>query len=254
MKLKDKVIFVSGANGDIGPGITKTLAKEGGKMVCVARNLEKLEELVAEIRAAGGEAIAVSADVTDIESIRNAVKVAEEHFGPIDMLVNNAGGVLFPYGTPASATQFMDKSMDAVRKVVELNLFGVMNCTHEVAKSMVARKSGKIVNISSIDGIRGSNGKADYAASKAGIIAFTKSMAQELAPYINVNCVCLGQMTNGKEKVNTDPESWKNYGKGAIKERFGEPEEAGALIAFLLSSESDYITGQNHIMGGGCYL
>lgn len=255
MKLEDKVIFVTGASGDVGPGICRVLAREGAKLICIAKNIDRLQRCVDEVTAAGGTAMAVSADVTDLESIRCAVSLGEEAYGPIDMLVNNAGGVLCPYGTPASATQFMERDLAEVRRVIELNLFGVINCIHEAAKSMVKRGKGKIVCVSSIDGLRGSNGKADYAASKAGIIAFAKSMAQELAPHhINVNTVCLGQMTNGREKVNTAPESWAKYGKGAILNRFGEPDEAGALIAFLLSDDADYITGQNYVMGGGCYM
>ncbi len=255
MELKDKVVVVTGATGDVGPGVCLTLAKDGAKVVCVANNRDRLDALQKRMDEAGYTAMTISCDITCIEKVQEMRQKIHEVFGPIDMLVNMAGGVLFPYGLTPEETQFMDKDFEQIRKVINLNLFGTLICTHELAKDMVEMKQGKIVNVGSIDGIRGSDGKADYAASKGGIIAFTKSMAQELSRYhIYCNSVCLGQISNGREKDNSKEDSWAKYGKGALVGRFGEPEEVGYLISFLLSNKSDYITGQNYIIGGGCYL
>jgi NAD(P)-dependent dehydrogenase (short-subunit alcohol dehydrogenase family) len=255
MKLQGKVVFVSGANGDIGPSICKRLAKEGASVVCVARNGDNLNALAGKIRNDGGKALPVVADVTDINSVRKAVQAAKNAFGRIDMLVTNAGGTLKPYNTSPNDTQFKDMEFAECIEVIKLNLFGVMICAREIIGSVIEAGKGKFVFVSSIDGLRGANGKADYAASKAGIIAFGKSLAQELAPYhIHVNTVALGQISNGREKDNSNPDSWTRFGKGALLKRFGEPEEAASLIAFLLSDEADYITGENYLMGGGVYL
>ncbi len=255
MKLEGKVVFVSGANGDIGPSICKRMAKEGASVVCVARNADNLNALVEQIKNDGGKALAVPADVTDIESVRNAVKTAKEAFGKIDMLVTNAGGTLKPYLISPEDTLFMDMDFDECRKVLELNLFGVMICAKELIASLIEVGGGKMVFVSSIDGICGAYGKADYAVAKGGIINFAKSLARELAKHkITVNSVALGQISSGREKDNSDPESWAKYGKGSPLNRYGEPEEAASLIAFLLSEQADYITGQNHVMGGGVYM
>ena len=255
MRLQGKVVFVSGANGDIGPAICRRLAREGASVVCVARNAEKLNALADDIKKEGGKALPVAADVTDVTSVKKAVWAAKDAFGRIDMLVTNAGGTLKPYTISPDDTRFKDMDFDECVEVIKLNLFGVMICARETIGSMIEAGRGKIVCVSSIDGLRGSNGKADYAAAKGGIMTFAKSLAQELAQYkINVNTVALGQISSGREKDNSKPESWARYGKGALLNRFGEPEEAAALIAFLLSEEADYITGQNHTMGGGCYI
>ena len=254
MKLKDNVVFITGASGVLGTAMCMRFAREGAGLICVARNPEKLSGIVEKVRKAGGEALGVQADVADIASVCEAVRKGGEHFGHIDRLVNLAGG---PSGSGHGDVPFARKDFDLCVSVVTANLIGAMACAHEVIPAMMEAGGGKIVNISSIDGLRGSKdlGKCDYVAAKSGMYGLTKSLAKELAPHkINVNAVSLGQFANGKEKDNKNPESWARYGAGSILDRFGEPEEAAGLVTFLLSADADYITGQNYIIGGGCYM
>ncbi len=253
MILKDNVVFITGAYGVLGTAMCTHFAKEGASLVCVGRNQKKLDDLVKKIRETGGKAIAANADVTDIKAVREAVRLGKEQFGKIDRLVNLAGG---PSGDGHGDFPFADKDFDLIKKVVDVNLIGAMACAHEVIPAMIEAGGGKIINVSSIDGLRGTGdlGKGDYAAAKAGMFGLTKSLAKELAQYnIHVNAISLGAFADGVLLDNSNPESLKRYKTGVI-ERFGEPFEAAGLVAFLMSSESDYITGQNYIMGGGCYM
>jgi NAD(P)-dependent dehydrogenase (short-subunit alcohol dehydrogenase family) len=254
MKLRDKIVFLTGACGVLGTAISLRIIKEGGKLVCVDSNEKGLERLMEQIKQNKGKAIGITTDITDIKSVRNAVEIAKKEYRRIDMLVNLAGG---PSGSGHGDVPFAAKDFDICSGVIDLNLKGAMICTHEVLNSLLESGKGKIISISSIDGLRGSKdkGKCDYAAAKAGLLGFSKSLAQELAKYkINVNVISLGQFANGMEKDNSNPESWKKYGAGAVLNRFGEPDETASLIVFLLSDEADYITGQNYILGGGCYM
>ena len=254
MKLKDNVVFITGASGVLGNAMCMRFAQEGAALICVGRNMEKLDSLVEKIHQDGGRAMGVRADVTDIAAVREAVRQGKEQFGYIDRLVNLAGG---PSGSGHGDIPFAQKDFDLCVSVVTTNLIGAMACAHEVIPAMIEAGGGKIVNVSSIDGMRGSKdlGKCDYVAAKSGLYGLSKSLARELAPYrINVNTISLGQFANGKEKDNAKPESWASFGAGSILNRFGEPDEAAGLVAFLLSSEADYITGQNYVIGGGCYM
>jgi NAD(P)-dependent dehydrogenase (short-subunit alcohol dehydrogenase family) len=254
MKLQGKVVFITGACGVLGTAMCMRIAQEGGLLVCADRNGDGLNALVDKIHSIGGRALAAKADVTDIMSVRDAVKKGIEEYQRIDMLVNLAGG---PSGSGHGDYMFIEKDFDICLSVITLNLMGAMICAHETVGYMIKEGKGKIVSISSIDGLRGSKdkGKCDYAAAKAGLLGFSKSLAKELAPYkINVNVISLGQFANGRGKNNVNPDSWARYGAGSVFNRFGEPDEAAALVVFLLSDEADYITGQNYIMGGGCYM
>ena len=254
MKLKGNVVFITGAYGVLGTAMCLRFAREGAALICAGRNREKLDIIVEKVRQAGGQALGVKADVTDIAEVREAVRQGGERFGCIDRLVNLAGG---PSGDGHGDTPFAQKDFDLCKYVVAVNLIGAMACAHEVIPAMMEVGQGKIVNVSSIDGLRGTAdpGKCDYAASKSGMLGLTKSLAKELASYkINVNAISLGAMADGKLLDNNRPETWVRYKTTEVIERFGEPEEAAGLAAFLLSGEADYVTGQNYIMGGGCYM
>ncbi len=254
MKLKDKVVFITGAAGVLGTAMCHRFIQEGASIICADRNQDGLNTLEEKIKRDGGKCLCVKTDVSDIESVKKAVELGKTQFGRIDRLVNLAGG---PSGDGHGDVPFAEKSFDICLRVIADNLFGAMACIHEVVPEMIAAGGGKIVSISSIDGLRGSKdlGKCDYVAAKSGLYGLSKSLAKELAPYkINVNTISLGQFANGREKTNSDPESWKRYGAGSILNRFGEPDEAAGLVVFLLSAEADYITGQNYILGGGCYM
>jgi NAD(P)-dependent dehydrogenase (short-subunit alcohol dehydrogenase family) len=252
MNLKEKVAMITGAGGVIGTATVLRLAAEGAKIVGVDMDQKRLEDLKGKIPGRT-DFIGCLADVTNSGEVHSALEKAAE-FGGVDILVNIAGG---PSGSGHGDYPFHEKPEEIWSKVVDLNLKGAMICSHEVIAGMISKGSGKIISISSIDGLRGSAdlGKCDYSAAKAGLLGFSKSIAKELGRYkINVNVISLGQIANGREKNNADPGSWERYGAGSILNRFGEPEEAAAMIAYLASSEADYITGQNFVLGGGCYM
>jgi NAD(P)-dependent dehydrogenase (short-subunit alcohol dehydrogenase family) len=252
MKLQGKVAMITGAGGVIGTATTLRFASEGAMIVAVDIDQTKIDVLKGKI-ADSTTFIGCIADVTKTAEVRLAVQKAAD-IGGIDILVNIAGG---PSGSGHGDHPFHDKPEEIWSRVVDLNLKGAMICSHEVIARMIEKRGGKIISISSIDGLRGSAdlGKCDYSAAKAGLLGFSKAIAKELGRYrINVNVVSLGQIANGREKTNADPASWERYGAGSILNRFGEPEEAAGIIAYLASSEADYITGQNFILGGGCYM
>jgi NAD(P)-dependent dehydrogenase (short-subunit alcohol dehydrogenase family) len=254
MKLKDNVVMITGAYGVLGTAMCLRFAREGAALVCVGRNPEKLSSLVEKVQKSGGNALGAQADVTDIIAVRKAVCEGRKKFGYIDRLVNLAGG---PSGDGHGDVPFAQKDFDICRYVIELNLIGAMAWAHEVIPSIIDAGGGKIVNVSSIDGLRGTSdpGKCDYAAAKSGMFGLTKSLAKELAPYkINVNAISLGAFADGKLLDNKRPETYELYKTTEVIKRFGEPDEAAGLVTFLLSGEADYITGQNYIMDGGCYM
>jgi 3-oxoacyl-[acyl-carrier protein] reductase len=244
LKLEDKVAVVTGASRGIGRAIAERLAAEGAKVVVNHRaSADAAEEVVAAIEAAGGEAVVLQADVSDFQQSRDLIQEAIKHFGRIDVLVNNAG-------TTRDTLLMMMKENDW-DLVIDTNLKSVFNCCKAVARGMVRQRSGRIINITSVAGLAGNPGQTNYAASKAGVIGFTKSLAKELGSRsITVNAVAPGFVPTAL--TNDLPEDLR---QAAIEHtplgRFGQPEEIAAAVAFLASDEAGYITGQVLSVDGG---
>jgi 3-oxoacyl-[acyl-carrier protein] reductase len=246
MKLRDKVALVTGAAQGIGREIALAFAREGADLIVGDVNLEKASVTAKEVEALGRKALALELNVTDSKRVDEAVNKILDKFSKIDILVNNAGitkdGLLL---------RMKEEDWDAV---INVNLKGTFICTKAVSRVMLKQHSGKIVNIASIIGIIGNPGQANYAASKAGIIALTKTTAKELASRnINVNAVAPGFIqTDMTAKL---PEEVKQKMLAAIPlAKLGTPMDIANLCIFLASADSDYITGQVIVVDGGMVM
>lgn len=237
--LKDKIAIVTGAGSQrgFGRGIALTLAREGCNLVVTDIDAAGIETTAEEIRKLGRKAAAIRVDVTNKADVDNMVQLVIARFGQIDVLVNNAGG-----STPPQL--FAETNPEKWRKDIDLNLVGVMNCTRSVVPHMIARKRGDIVSISSLAGVVGAATGISYAAAKAGVIAFTQSLAQELQESgIKVNC--LAPAFGFTAFYEHFPEDWAERGKKMQAEgRTITPEDIGNTVAFLASDISLKITGQ----------
>lgn len=244
MRLEEKVALVTGASRGIGRAISERLAAEGAKVVVNYRvSREEAEEVVTSIRDKGGEATAIQGDVSDFQQAHELVRAAIDTYGRIDILVNNAGT------TRDTLLMLMKESQWDL--VIDTNLKSVFNCCKAVARGMVRQRKGRIINITSVAGIAGNPGQTNYAASKAGVIGFTKSLAKELGTRnITVNAIAPGFVPTAL--TNDLPEDLK---QAAIEHtplgRFAEPEEIAAAVAFFAADEASYITGQVLSVDGG---
>ena len=244
MSLKDKIVLITGASRGIGKEIAIRLAKEGANIaITYTSNKEKALAVVEEIKANGVNAIAIKANVVNNHEVLNMVKRVEEELGTIDILVNNAG--------VTKDNLLIRMSEEDWDLVLDVNLKGVFLCTKAVARAMMKKRYGKIINISSIVGVNGNAGQGNYSASKAGVIGFTKSIAKELASRgIRVNAIAPGfietDMTNIlKEEIK------KEMIESIPLNSLGKPKDIANLAVFLASEESDYITGQVIKVDGG---
>ncbi|SKA78107.1 3-oxoacyl-[acyl-carrier-protein] reductase [Clostridium sp. USBA 49] len=245
--LTGKVAVVTGAGRGIGKAIALKLSRLGASVVINYRSSEKeAKELIDEIISFGGKAEAIKGDVSKIEDAEKVIKFAVEKFGRLDILVNNAG--------ITRDTLLLRMKEEDFDKVIEVNLKGVFNCTKHASSIMLKQKSGKIINISSVIGLIGNAGQANYAAAKAGIIGFTKSVAKELgARGITVNAVAPGFITTDMTEVLSDKIKEKLLENVPLK-RLGSPEDVANLVAFLSSDSSNYITGQVINVDGGMVM
>ena len=244
MKLKDKVALVTGASRGLGKAIALKLAAEGARVtVNYTKSVDKAEEVVKEIISRGGSAAAMRADITSLPEVEKMVDSLYEQFGRIDILVNNAG--------VTKDELLISMTPEDWDIVIKTNLGGLFNCTKAVAKYMMVQKSGRIINISSVAGERGGRGQSNYAASKGGINAFTRSVAMELAPKkITVNAVAPGVVET--EMSSTVIRRAKDIILDAVAlKRLGQPEEIANVVAFLASDDASYITGEVIRVDGG---
>ena len=243
MILKDKVAIITGAGQGIGRGIALKLAEKGANVVVSDINVETATQTAKEVETWGRRTMAVKADVSKRDEVAEIVAATLEAFGKLDILVNNAG-----IARSATLTKLTDEAWD---EVLAVNLKGIFHTTQAVAAHMIEARYGKIVNISSIYGRTGTIGDSNYAASKAGIIGFTKSTARELARYdINVNAILPGMVDTPLLRGIPD-----EYLQPMVKEiplrRLGTPEDIGNAAAFLASDEASYITGAAIDVTGG---
>lgn len=245
--LKDKNIIVTGATRGIGKEIALTLAQNGANIAINYRNYnEEVEELINSIKEFGVDAIAVKCDVSKSDEVDNFISEVKNHFSSIDVLVNNAGitkdGLLL---------RMKDEDFNSV---LDVNLKGTFNTTKSISPIMIKQKHGKIINISSVVGIVGNAGQCNYAASKAGVIGFSKSVARELASRnINVNVVAPGYIDTDMTKSLPDKVKDEIL-KSIPMKKMGNPKEVANLVLFLSSNLSDYITGQVINVDGGMVM
>ncbi|HIZ07211.1 MAG TPA: 3-oxoacyl-[acyl-carrier-protein] reductase [Candidatus Eubacterium avistercoris] len=242
--LKDKVALVTGASSGIGKEIAKMLAARGAKVIVnYMSSEESAKAVVAEIEEAGGTAECIQCSVNDFAAVGAMMKDVIKRYGRIDILVNNAG--------ITKDNLLMAMKEEEFDAVIDVNLKGTFNTMRHVYRQMLKQKSGSIINISSISGVLGNPGQANYAASKAGVIGMTKSMARELAGRgVRVNAVAPGFVeTPMTEKLS---DTAREAGLAQVPMgRFAKPEEIASAVCFLASDEASYITGQVlHVDGG----
>ncbi len=244
MLLEGKVAVVTGGGRGIGAAIVRRLAQEGAAVVFCDISLDdETERLAREVTEAGGKVRALTADVRKYQDAERVVKTAQEEFGRVDILINNAGVI--------RDTLVLTMSPEDWDLVLSVNLTGVYNFSKAAALVMLRQRSGKIINLSSVAGASGGRGQANYAASKGGINAFTRALALELGKRnITVNAVAPGVVATSLSKTV------RTLTKDAIKKmiplrRYAEPQEIAEVVLFLASPAADYITGQVITVDGG---
>ncbi len=249
MNLKDKVAIVTGSSRGIGKEIALKFAQNGAKLVInypFAGEEDNAKGVVEEIEELGGEAIALEADVTDGKSIKRLAKEVKKRFGKIDILVNNAG-----ITRDKLLMRMKESDWDAV---LEVNLKGAFNATKAVMRTMMKQRSGRIINISSVVGLMGNAGQANYSASKAGLIGLTKSTAKEIAKRgVTVNAIAPGFIETAMTDQLDDNVVEKMLAAIPLN-AFGKPEDIANTALFLASDQARYITGEVIRVDGGMVM
>lgn len=242
-----RVALVTGGSRGLGAAMALTLARSGHQVVVnYARRADAADDVVAAIAAGGGDAYAVSADVSEEDQVATLFEAAKERFGPVEILVNNAG--------ITRDNLVLRMSPDDFDTVIATNLRSAYLCTRAALRDMVRARWGRVISIASVAGIQGNAGQANYAASKAGLIGFTKSVAKEVGSRgITANVVAPGYISTDLTRIL--PEAVKAAAEKAITlGRFGEAKEVAALVEFLASDQAGYITGQVIAVDGGIAL
>jgi 3-oxoacyl-[acyl-carrier protein] reductase len=245
-RLDGKTALVTGASRGIGEAVARTLAAQGARVVVAARSAERLEQLAAEIAEAGGEARALALDLGEPAAVPAALAALPDDWREVDVLVNNAG---------ITADNLLARmSLDDWERVLRTNLTGAYAVTKELLRGMMRRRWGRIVSVSSVVGLMGNAGQANYAASKAGLVGFSKSLARELGSRnITVNVVAPGYIETAM--TQSLPESSRKELQASIAlRRLGTVEDVAWCVLFLASEEAGYITGHTLNVSGGLYI
>ncbi|HKZ04256.1 MAG TPA: SDR family NAD(P)-dependent oxidoreductase [Methylomirabilota bacterium] len=248
-RLAGKIAMVTGAANGIGRASALRLAREGADLVVIDREAEPLREAARAIEAAGRRALPIVADWTDAAAVRDAVAAARGAVGRIDILFNNVG-----QSARERASEFHLSVEDTWRFVIEVSLLTTMRATRLVVEEMRARRSGRIVNMSTESAFYGDVGFVDYAAAKMGVVGFTRSLARELAPFhVNVNAVCPGAIrTRAHDRL---PKEVIDKVRTSVPMGYvAEPEDVAGVVAFLASDDARYITGQSILIDGGRWM
>jgi len=240
---EQRIAVVTGASRGIGRSIALQLGAQGRHVVAVARNAEKLDAVVKEIQGAGGSAEAKTCDVSDQSSIEGMIESTAEAHGRLDILVNNAG-----ITRDMLLLRLSDEEWD---DVMQTNLRSVFVSTRAALRPMMRKKWGRIINVSSVSALVGNAGQSNYAAAKAGVIAFTKSVAKEMGgKNVTANAVCPGFIET--DMTDVLPDSIKeNVKKITALGRFGQPDDIGHAVAYLASDGAGYVTGEVLTVDGG---
>ncbi|PYV27457.1 MAG: oxidoreductase [Acidobacteria bacterium] len=250
MVLEGRVALITGASSGIGRATAEAMARQGARVaVNYCKNREGAEAAVSAISKAGGEAMAVGADVTSRADVRTMVESVHGSWGRVDILVNNAGDLL-------ARRTLADMTEDYWDQVMALNLKSVFLSVKAVWEEMAARKSGCIINVTSIAGRNGGGpGAAAYAAAKGGLLTYTKGLAKELAPYgVRVNAVAPGLIATPYHERYSPPELFQKYVASIPLGRAGTSEEVADVIVFLASPAARYMTGETVEVNGGMWM
>lgn len=244
-----KTVIVTGGGGGIGGATCRRFAKQGARVAVFDMNLEAAQRVAADIHADGGEAMAFNCDITNRSEVDEAVAATESRLGPVDVLVNNAGWDVFKPFTKTEPAQW--------ERLMAINLTGALHMHHAVLPGMVARKSGRIVNIASDAARVGSSGEAVYAACKGGLVSFSKTIAREHARHgITVNVVCPGPTDTAlfaeyKEGAGNPEKLMEAFTRSIPLGRIGQPDDLPGAILFFASDDAAFITGQVLSVSGG---
>jgi acetoacetyl-CoA reductase/3-oxoacyl-[acyl-carrier protein] reductase len=244
-----KVVVVSGAANGIGRATALRFAHEGAQIVGIDREEDALDSLADVVERLGRRLLPIVADWTDASAVRDAFAAARREFGRIDILFNNVG-----QSARERASEFHLSQEETWRFVVEVSLLATMRATREVVEEMRARRSGRIVNMSSESAFYGDIGFVDYAAAKMGVVGFTRSLARELAPFqVNVNVVCPGAIrTRAHDRL---PKEVIDKVRNSVPMGYvAEPADVAGVVAFLASDDARYITGQSILIDGGRWM
>jgi 2-hydroxycyclohexanecarboxyl-CoA dehydrogenase len=247
--LDGRVAIVTGAGGGIGGATARRFAEEGAAVAVLDRDASTAAATTEGIDRAGGRALAIAADITDLDAVRDAVERIQGELGPIDILVNNAGWDVFK--------PFLDTVPDEWRRLIDINLVGVLNMHYAVLPGMVERGRGRVVNVASDAGRVGSSGEAVYAACKAGVLGLTKTLAREHARHgIALNAVCPGPTDTNLfagflEGAGNPEKLLAAFERSVPMGRIGRPDDLPGAICFLASDDAAFVTGQTISVSGG---
>jgi len=244
MRLTKDVAVITGAGRGIGREMALLFAAEGARVVVADLNAENARRVAEQINASGGEALAVCTDVADAAQVPRLIDETVAHFGKLDVLVNNAGvGLNKP---------FLTTTLAEWEEQLRVNLTGTFLCAQAAARAMIGQGGGRIVNVASISGQRGGQGRAAYGSAKAGVILLTKVMAVELSPLgVRVNAVAPGPVDTDQSRATHTPAPRRPYYERIPARRYGERKEIASAVLFLASAESSFVTGHVLNVDGG---